>query len=394
MLVVPYSTALKLAQPQVVTYIVSILCVLVFVSGLNQAFWYEPTSWNPVAMISSSLAHADWSHLLGNLVFFLAFAPALEVLIGSKLRYIWIMVFISLVVGVSYSVSIVVGDAEPLPTLGLSGVVTGMIGLSAFLMPQARIRVFGWFIVFWKIFYVPAWVLAIIYIGLDTWEMVSADDYHGINVVAHVSGGVAGYLYGFFWLKERREDTREELEQEIEVMKVEQKHGKTRSEAFRSKVASEQRQIEVQQTRDFDKFMGKVYQCVKTHRDGEAINLLLSKYGLDTPVKELEDLFKRVEEWGPSRTQLCLGRLIIHLLDQDKRHGRAFAYIEKCQSVSTQFVLADLSKTLFYARFAIEAGKLDVGKNMVVDCEKRYGTMVNSDQCREFHHYILKNQVG
>ncbi|MDH5356550.1 MAG: hypothetical protein OEY09_19060, partial [Gammaproteobacteria bacterium] len=95
-----------------------------------------------------------------------------------------------------------------------------------------------------------------------------------------------------------------------------------------------------------------------------------------------------------SRTQLCLGRLIIHLLDQDKRHGRAFAYIEKCQSVSTQFVLADLSKTLFYARFAIEAGKLDVGKNMVVDCEKRYGTMVNSDQCREFHHYILKNQVG
>lgn len=394
MLIVPYSTALKLAQPPVVTYIVSLLCVLVFVIGLNQAFWYEPTSWNPIAMITSSLAHADWFHLLGNLVFFLAFAPALETLIGSKLRYIWIMVFISLVVGVSYSVSILIGNANPLPTLGLSGVVTGMIGLSAFLMPQARIRVFGWFVVVWKIFYVPAWVLAVIYIGLDAWEMATAENYHGINVVAHVSGGVAGYLYGFLWLKERREDTREELEQEIEVMKVEQKHGKTRSEAFRGKVATEQRQVVKQQELDTDKFMGKVYQCVKTHRDAEAINLLMSKYDLDTPIMELEEVYKRVEEWGPSRTQLCLGRLIIHLLDQDKRHGRAFAYIDKCHSVSPQFVLADLSKTLFYARFAIETGKLDIGKNMVVDSEKRYGTLVNADQCREFHHYILKNQAG
>ena len=315
MLIVPYSTALKLAQPPIITYIVSLLCVLVFVIGLNEEFWYEPASWNPIAMITASLAHADWFHLLGNLVFFLAFSPALETLIGSKLRYIWIMIFISLVVGVSYSVSILIGNAEPLPTLGLSGVVTGMIGLSAFLMPQARIRVFGWFVVVWKIFYVPAWVLAVIYIGLDAWEMVTAESYHGINVVAHVSGGLAGYLYGFFWLKERREDTREELEQEIEVMKVEQKHGKTRSEAFRGKVATEQRQIERQQVRDIDKFMGKIYQCVKTHRDAEAINLLLSKYDLDTPIMELEEVYKRVEEWGPSRTQLCLGRMIIHLLD-------------------------------------------------------------------------------
>lgn len=95
MLIVPYSTALKLAQPPIVTYIVSLLCILVFVAGLNEEFWYQPTSWNPIAMITSSLAHADWFHLLGNLVFFLAFAPALETLIGSKIRYIWIMVSIS-----------------------------------------------------------------------------------------------------------------------------------------------------------------------------------------------------------------------------------------------------------------------------------------------------------
>ena len=49
----------------------------------------------------------------------------------------------------------------------------------------------------WKILYVRAWVLAAIYIGLDTWTMCSVADYGSVNVVAHVAGGFAGYLYGY-----------------------------------------------------------------------------------------------------------------------------------------------------------------------------------------------------
>ncbi len=62
------------------------------------------------------------------------------------------MLFISFVVGISYSFSILIGSSKPLPSIGFSGVVMGMIGLSAYLMPQARIRVFWWYIVFWKTF--------------------------------------------------------------------------------------------------------------------------------------------------------------------------------------------------------------------------------------------------
>ncbi|MCP3689701.1 MAG: rhomboid family intramembrane serine protease, partial [Gammaproteobacteria bacterium] len=139
---------------------------------VTQMLWYVPQSWNPLTMVTSSLAHANWLHLLGNLAFFLAFAPALEALIGNRLRHLWIMLFISLVVGISYSASFLISNSEPLPTLGLSGVVTGMIGLSAYLMPHARIRVFCWVIIFWKIIYIPAWILAAIYIGLDGWVMI------------------------------------------------------------------------------------------------------------------------------------------------------------------------------------------------------------------------------
>ena len=397
MFVFPYSSALRIAQPPYVTYGITLLCLIVF--GLQLSFpvtdslMYYPLSWNPVTMLTSSLAHGGWWHLFGNLAFFMAFAPALEVLIGSRLRFLGIMLFISFVVGICYSVSILMGSSEPLPTLGLSGVVMGMIGLSAYLMPQARIRVFFWFIVFWKIFFVPAWILATVYIGLDIWEMFTATNYHGINVVAHVAGGIAGYGYGLFWLKDRREETRDELDDEIEAMKIRQKYGDTREKAHRYKKSIEQQRVVKQKTLDFDKFMSGVYQCLKTQRDGEAINRLLDEYDFSTPIDELESLYKRIEEWGPSRTLLCFGRLIIHQLDSDKRYGRAMVYIEKCQIVSPQFVLADLSKTLFYARFAMESGKPDVAKNMLVDAEDRYGDRVNASQCRQFLQMVLKDQI-
>ena len=145
MIILPYSTALSLARPPIVTYILTLLCCVIFylqmTFPITESLLYFPDSWNPLTMLSSAMIHADIFHLLGNMIFFLAFAPALELLVGSKIRYLWIMVFICFVVGVSYSVSIVIGGSEAIPTLGFSGVVMGMMGLAAYLMPQARIRV-------------------------------------------------------------------------------------------------------------------------------------------------------------------------------------------------------------------------------------------------------------
>ncbi len=397
MVIFPYSTALRLARPPVVTYAVTLLCLIVFWLQLRypvtEALMYYPRSWNPINMLTSTLAHGGWLHLFGNLVFFLAFAPALEILVGSKLRYLSIIIFISFIAGIGYSISTLVGGIQALPTLGLSGVVMGMIGLSAYLMPKARIKVFWWYIIFWKTFYVPAWVLAIIYIGLDVWTMITTTNYHGINVVVHVVGGFAGFGYGYLWLKERREETRQELEDEVEAMKIEQKYGETRSQAFRYRKVAEQNNLVKQQARDLDKFMGHIYQCVKTRRDAEAIVLLLAHYDLETPVEELESVFKRVDEWGSSRTLLCLGRLIIHLLAKHNRHGRCIVYIEKCQSISSEFVLADLSQTIFYARFALETGKYEIARKMLENPRRRYGAFVDAELCQQLLQFI-KQQSG
>jgi membrane associated rhomboid family serine protease len=386
MIIFPYSTALTLARPPVVTYALFFLCTLIFFLQtsypVTQGLVYFPDSWNPLKMISSALAHGSALHLAGNMIFFLAFAPALELLVGSKFRYISIMLFISFVVGVSYSISILVRGSAPIPTLGFSGVVMGMIGLAAYLMPHARIRVFCWVIVFWKTFYVPAWILAIIFIGLDTWTMMTASYYSGINVVAHVAGGFAGYLYGYFWLSERKEETSEELADEIEAMKIEQRFGSTQSMSFRGQKDLDLRKEQRDAVKSHDKFMGGIHKMVTTHRDSEAILLLIEKFDYSqTSAQEYAPIFERIHQWGPSRTLLCVGRLIIDKMDREGRSGSAVVYIEKCQNISPQFILPDVSRTIFYAQFAFEAGKLEVAKNLVANAGKRYGDLVDREFC-------------
>lgn len=348
---------------------------------------YYPGSWNPLTMLTSSLAHANLMHLAGNLVFFLAFAPALELLIGNRLRYIGIMLLISFVVGISYSISVLIGRSPDLPSLGFSGVVMGIIGLSAFLMPQARIKVFWWYILAWKTLYIPAWIVAACYLGLDAFTMLFSDNFGGVNIVAHVMGGITGYLYGYFRLQERREEIKDELEQEIEAMQIEQKQGKTRSDAHRYKRHLDEVETSKRQKQEHERFMRNLYQMVKTHRNSQAMMTFLTRYGPNTPVHELEELFEHISKWGPSRTILCLGRLIIEQLDRDKKYARAIMQIEKCQAISPPFVLHDISRTLFYAEMAIELGKPEVTRNLVHNAQKRYGRLLNTEQC---NHLLQK----
>ena len=338
-------------------------------------------------MITSAVAHGGWFHILGNMIFYLAFAPALELLIGSRLHYIWIMMVISFVVGICTSIAVLMGAMESLPSLGFSGVVTGMIGLSAYLMPQARIRVFWWYVFGGSVLHVPAWILAVFFIGMDTWTMLTASDYGYVNVVAHVGGGFAGYLYGYIWLKERREETREELSHEVKAMSVRRKYGKTREDAFRHSKKAQQVASAKQAQKDDDRFMGRLYQMVKTHRDGEAVLAFHDRYGDNTPTHELEKLCEHIEEWGPSRFLLCLYRLIMFRLDKEKRHGKAILYMEKCQRINPEALIHDLSKIMFYAKMAMETHKTGVAKNLLSNSQKRYGDLVNHDEC---HHLLQK----
>lgn len=160
----------------------------------TKALWYAPASWDPVKMVTSTFSHGSWNHLIGNLIFFFAFAAAVELIVGS-LAFLGIILVMAFGTNIAYSLAMSSVE-NPLPTVGLSGVVMGMMAMLAYFMPTAKIRCFYWFLVKFGTVAVSAWVLAVIYIGLDVWTLFSQEEMGGINLVAHVSGAFIGVMLG------------------------------------------------------------------------------------------------------------------------------------------------------------------------------------------------------
>ena len=176
---------------------------------LTTELMYEPHSYNLVNMITAAFAHASWDHLLGNLFFFFAFAASIEMILGM-MRYVFI--FASLAIGTHLSYSLAMMNVnEALPTLGLSGVVMGMIGVFVYLMPKTNIRCFLWFFVIFRIVKVPAWLLAAWYVSWDIYALYFSDSQSAVNFIAHVSGATIGFGLGLIFLVERKAEIEQEM---------------------------------------------------------------------------------------------------------------------------------------------------------------------------------------
>jgi membrane associated rhomboid family serine protease len=95
-------------------------------------------------------------------------------------------------------------NALALPTVGLSGVVMGVIALFVYFIPHARISCILWLIVFWYRFALPAWLLATWYVGWDLYAIFTTDGKGGVNLVAHLSGAALGLLLGATFFRQKR----------------------------------------------------------------------------------------------------------------------------------------------------------------------------------------------
>ncbi len=171
--------------------------------SLTAKLMYAPATLSIDKMVTSVFSHGSWQHLIGNLFFFYAFAASVEIIIGS---IPFLIVILGLAIGTNLTYSIVtLANPNVLPTLGLSGVVMGMIGLFIFLIPKARIRCFFWFILIIRVFSVPAWILVLWYIGWDIYHLyVDDSDTRNVNLIAHVSGAALGVLTGLIFFRNRR----------------------------------------------------------------------------------------------------------------------------------------------------------------------------------------------
>jgi membrane associated rhomboid family serine protease len=171
--------------------------------SLTERLAYNPASYNVWHMVTAAFAHASWGHIIGNLIFFYAFGTTVEIVIGPLAFAAMIFAF-AIGTHFFYSLSQVMATS-PMPTIGLSGVVMGVIGLFAYLAPTARIRCVLWLLVFWRVLRVPAWILALWYVGWDVYSLTRHNGSSHVNFVAHVSGAALGYLSGVVFFRKRKE---------------------------------------------------------------------------------------------------------------------------------------------------------------------------------------------
>lgn len=175
-------------------------------NDLTSQLQYMPGDLNPIKMITSTFSHGSWSHLIGNMLFFYVFAAAIEIIVGS-LTFIGVILIMSITTSLAYSIS-VLGDNSSIPTIGISGVVMGMMAMLALLVPKIKIKCFFWFIIIVKVFRIPALFLAIWYVGWDFYDMKNSRN-SGIDYVAHVSGALTGLILAFIFVSTRKKFVRQ-----------------------------------------------------------------------------------------------------------------------------------------------------------------------------------------
>jgi membrane associated rhomboid family serine protease len=141
----------------------------------------------------SMFLHGSWMHLIGNMLYFWVFGNNIEDSMGSG-RFAVFYVLCGLGAAGAH---ILVSPGSPVPTVGASGAISGVMGAYLILYPRIRVRMF--FPPFF-IFHVRAWLVLIWWFGtqllsaLPELNSMRPEVSSGIAFWAHVGGFVTGLL--------------------------------------------------------------------------------------------------------------------------------------------------------------------------------------------------------
>jgi membrane associated rhomboid family serine protease len=147
---------------------------------------------NRLTPLLSMFLHAGWGHLLGNALFLWVFGRAVEDSLG-RLRFLAFYLLCGLFAAAA---QVLADPASPIPMVGASGAISGVMGGYLLLYPRVRVHVLLLVIVV----RVPAWMTLLWWIG---WQVVaglpqllSAEPQvsEGVAIWAHIGGFAAGLL--------------------------------------------------------------------------------------------------------------------------------------------------------------------------------------------------------
>jgi len=163
-------------------------------AGMGCSIDNEPI--NVFTPLISMFLHGSWMHLLGNALFFWVFGNNIEDSMG-RVRFLVFYLVCGLAAAATH---VLVDPTSPVPTVGASGAISGIMGAYLVLYPRVRVRMLFIFLIFFKVFEIPAWAVLLwwfavqVISGLPQLNEVSPAVSGGVAVWAHVGGFVTGVV--------------------------------------------------------------------------------------------------------------------------------------------------------------------------------------------------------
>ncbi len=145
--------------------------------------------------LTSMFLHGGWMHLLGNGLFLWIFGNNVEDSMG-RIRFIFFYVICGLAAAAA---QVIVSPASPVPMVGASGAISGVLGAYLILYPRVRVNVLFILFIFIQVIPIPAYLVLLWWIGIQILSGLPqlgrvAQESGGVAVWAHIGGFATGAL--------------------------------------------------------------------------------------------------------------------------------------------------------------------------------------------------------
>jgi membrane associated rhomboid family serine protease len=146
------------------------------------------------SVFSSIFLHADWAHLVGNMLFLWVFGGSVETSMGH-LRFFLFFLSCGAIATLAH-----VGAASNsvVPVVGASGAISGVLGAYFLLFPRTRILT----LVFRIIIRLPSYIVLGLWVGFQIFSGWASSESEGSSTIAwwsHIGGFSAGLLLLFLF---------------------------------------------------------------------------------------------------------------------------------------------------------------------------------------------------
>jgi membrane associated rhomboid family serine protease len=153
----------------------------------------------------SMFLHGGWLHIGGNMLFLWVFGDNVEDNFGS-LAYLGFYLLCGFGAVLAQAL---LTPTSPVPAIGASGAISGVLAAYLLLYPGASIRALLFIFIFFTIVRVPAWLMIILWFALQLLNglaslTAAATMTGGVAYGAHIGGFVAGLVLTIFFRRSQR----------------------------------------------------------------------------------------------------------------------------------------------------------------------------------------------